>query len=232
VSAGPAGPRTLKAVAAGAVGCALALASSAAAHDRTGTARGYVSTVASIQPNVLGLGAFVVGGDDRLLLRNLSGKQILILGYDGEPYLRFTPRGVYENVRSPATYLNRVRFPNGPVPGHADPTAEPKWKLVAAGVSYGWHDHRIQWMHRTPPRAVAAAPRRPHKIFDWKVPGTAGGKRFAVAGFLGYTPPPVQPAEPPQNDGDPAWAVPAAAGLGALAVLALMYRGFRRRKPT
>ena len=88
----------------------------AAAHEQHGIGRGYVSTVAAIEPNVLGVSAFVVGGDDRLLLRNLSGRTIVVRGYDGEPYLRISPDGVDENTRSPATYLNRERFPRGPAP--------------------------------------------------------------------------------------------------------------------
>ena len=32
---------------------------------------------------------------------------MVVLGYDDEPYLRVGPRGVFENVKSPATYLNR-----------------------------------------------------------------------------------------------------------------------------
>jgi hypothetical protein len=203
----------------------------AAAHERHGVARGYVSTVATIEPHVLGLSAFVVGGDDRLLLRNLSGRVIVIRGYDGEPYLRFSPGGVDENVRSPATYLNRVRFPRRPAPAVADPSATPTWRRVAGGSTYAWHDHRIQWMQGTPPRLVAAAPERPHKIFDWRVPGTADGKPFAVVGFLGYAPPPAQPAEREDDgDSDSPWVLPAAAAAGALALVALLFDAIRRRR--
>jgi hypothetical protein len=145
--------------------------------------------VAAIQPTVLGLSAFVIGGDDRLLLRNLSGRTIVVLGYDGEPYLRFSPRGVEENERSPATYLNRTRFPRSRAPSTADSTAAPRWRRVADGRSYCWHEQRIHWMRRSPPRAVAEAPDRSHHIFDWRVRAPADGRRFAVTGFLGYSPP-------------------------------------------
>jgi len=214
-----------------AVAGTLALAVAARAHERHGVAKGYVSTVATIQPNVLGLSAFVVGGDDRLLLRNLTDQVIVIRGYEGEPYLRFTPGGVFQNVRSPAAYLNRVRLPRRPAPASADPTAPPQWRRVSGGRTYQWHDHRIQWMQPEPPPVVAAAPRRPHRIFDWTVPGTADGKRFAVVGFLGYAPvvqPPPAQAEP--GGGDPAWVVPAAIAGGALALAALVLDVMRRRK--
>ena len=207
------------------------LGPSASAHERHGVARGYVSTVAAIQPNVLGLSAFVVGGDDRLLLRNLTQQVIVVEGYEGEPYLRFSPQGVFANTRSPATYLNRFRFPRNPAPASADPAAPPRWRRVSTGRTYQWHDHRTQWMRGEPPPVVAAAPRRPHHVFDWRVPGTADGKRFAITGFLGYSPPAADPiATPPPStdDGDPSWAVPVAVAGGMLALLALLYR-FRRK---
>jgi hypothetical protein len=43
-------------------------------------------------------------------LENNTGKPILVPGYDGEPYLRFTADAVYRNERSPATYLNEDRY--------------------------------------------------------------------------------------------------------------------------
>lgn len=206
------------------------LAAPAAAHERDGVARGFVSTVAAVQPNVLGLSAFVVGGDDRLLLRNLSRQVIVIHGYDGEPYLRFSPQGVFQNVRSPATYLNRVRLPRRPPPPIADPGAAPEWRRVSSGSTYQWHDHRIQWMQAEPPPVVASAPRRPHRIFDWRVPGTADGKPFAVTGFLGYAPTAQSPGTADPTDGTPGWVVPAAVVGGALALGLLFLDGFRRRR--
>ena len=42
---------------------------------------------------------------------------------------------VYENVRSPATYLSRVRDPaKASVPASADPKAAPRWRKVAAAA--------------------------------------------------------------------------------------------------
>src|SRR5688572_17371795 len=88
----------------------LLLAPAAASHGPAG-GQGYVSTVAGLEPNVLGVQVAVLGGDDRLRLANYSGKTIVVLGYDGEPFLRFAEDGVFENVRSPATYLSRERDP-------------------------------------------------------------------------------------------------------------------------
>ncbi len=201
---------------------ALALAAQALAH-RGSAGRGYVSTVAGLVPNVLGVNASVVGGDDRLRLSNYSGKTIVILGYAGEPYLRFDDSGVYENIRSPAARLNRYRYPSQLTPGTADPEAAPRWRLVARGLSFAWHDHRIHWVPREPPASVRKSPRKTHLIFNWRVPGRAGGKRFAITGFLGYVPPPAS------DGGAPGWliALLVAAGLVALALGLLLGRMVR-----
>jgi hypothetical protein len=205
---------------------ALAPAGAADAHRRTG-GRGYVSTVAGVIPNVLGLSVSVVGGDDRLRLGNYSGKTIMILGYEREPYLRFEASGVYENVRSPAAYLNRFRYPPPLEPGTADPEAAPRWRRVGRGLSFDWHDHRIHWTARTAPASVRRDPAHPHLILRWRVPGRADGKPFAITGFLGYVPPAAA-----KDGGRRSWLIPAVAALlGALA-LALGLAWVLRRGPT
>src|SRR5436190_2144403 len=168
---------------------AIAASSPGPADAHGGSAlRGYVSTVSSVQPNVLGLNVAVLGGDDRLRISNYSGKTIMILGYQREPYLRFDTSGVWANTRSPAAHLNRFRLPHGLKPGIAHPTAPPRWRLVAHGVTYEWHDHRIHWTRRKPPRGVREHPDRVQKIFEWRVPGRAAGRSFVITGFLGYSP--------------------------------------------
>jgi hypothetical protein len=171
--------------------------------------------------------ASVVGGDDRLHLSNYSGKTIVILGYDGEPYLRFTRAGVYENTRSPATYLNRFRYPPPLHPGTADPGATPRWRRVSRGLSFNWHDHRIHWAARTPPAVVRQSPDKTHLIFNWRVPGRADGKPIAITGFLGYVPPSRT------KESGRGWVTPALAALGvafALGLALVLLRG-RRRGP-
>jgi hypothetical protein len=203
----------------------LALAPFAAAH-RGLHVEGYTSTLAGLEPNVLGVLVNVVGGDDRLRLSNYSRKTVLVFGYRGEPYLRFTKNGVYENFRSPNAYLDRYRYPPDEAPPGADATAAPQWTKVADGQTFEWHDHRIHWPRREPPPAVQNDPDRVHLIKNWSVPARAGGTRFAIKGFLGYTP------TPKSDDGDD-WLVPALAGAGAAAVAAtagmLWARRARRR---
>lgn len=167
----------------------LAAVSSASAHPRTGTARGYTSTVKEIRPSARDVEARVLGGDDRLEVTNRGRRELVVIGYDGEPFVRIDARGVYENVRSPATYQSRDRFALVTVPSTADPNAPPEWKKVADGDSYDWHDHRIHWMSGLDAPVIVDATDRRHHIFNWQVPGTVDGARFTIVGSLDWAPP-------------------------------------------
>jgi len=105
---------------------AVVLAPAAAGHPRAkGYARGFHSKVVAVRPEVPGLDVRVVGGDDRLRLENRSATEVVVLGYDGEPYLRIGRNAAFHNLRSPASYLNRDRFARVSVPLRADPGARP-----------------------------------------------------------------------------------------------------------
>ncbi|HET6834705.1 MAG TPA: hypothetical protein VFH30_12600 [Acidimicrobiales bacterium] len=107
----------------------------------------YRSRVDAIEPAADGVGAEVVGGDAFLELTVDRSHEVVVTGYQGEPYLRFRPDGtVQRNRRSPATYVNDSRDAVAQVPASADPEADPDWETVADGGAYAWHDHRIHWM--------------------------------------------------------------------------------------
>ena len=146
---------------------ALALPAAALAHGEGGRATGFTSTVERVTPETQGLELRVLDGDDRLFLRNETGREVIVLGYDEEPYLRFVDGAVYRNVRSPAVYLNADRYALGEVPESADPDAAPVWRRVAEGTAYEWHDHRIQWMSTIAPDEVRADPDSARHVFDW-----------------------------------------------------------------
>jgi hypothetical protein len=199
--------------AAAAAAVALVLAGAAAAHGPTATRGGYISHISALEPGVLGVLVNVIGTDDWLRLSNYSGKEVVILGYQGEPYLRFERKGgVFQNVRSPAVYVNRFRDMRGIPPATADPNAEPTWRKIADGASYRWRDHRIYWVRSEPPPGVQANPDQIQHVFSWRVPGHADGKRFAITGILGYA--------PPLGDGDGGrdWTWPIFAAGTALAI--------------
>jgi hypothetical protein len=175
---------------------ALVACPAAAAHG-DGAARGYTSSVQAITPRLDGLTVQVLQGDDQLHLRNDTGRELVIEGYDGEPYLRFDAGGgVYRNANSPASYLNEERFGAVDVPASASKTATPRWERVARGSAFEWHDHRIHWMSTIDPPKVRQAKDQPHHVFDWNVPGRVAGEPLAIRGTLDYQPPPKSSFNP------------------------------------
>jgi hypothetical protein len=153
--------------------------------------------VTAVEPALEGLTVRVLDGDDQLQVRNDTGSELVFLGYDDEPYLRFAADGgVFRNANSPATYLNEERYGDVDVPSGAGKDADPEWELVRSGRTYSWHDHRIHWMSTIDPPKVREAKGEPHHVFDWTVPGTIDGEELAIRGSLDYEPPPASSFDP------------------------------------
>ncbi len=157
----------------------------AAAHG--GGSPTYQSVIQRVTP-ADGFSVTVVDRDDRLQLTRTGAGEVIVFGYEKEPYLRFADGGVFRNERSPATYLNDDRLGNVTVPATADPKAEPEWKKVSVGSTYEWHDHRIHWMGTEPPPAVQRNGGQAQKVFDWSVPIAVAGTAGAIDGRLDYKP--------------------------------------------
>lgn len=176
-------------------------ASPALAHGGGGStdATNYRSTVDGIRgpdadapvPAIDGLTWRVLAGDALLEAENRTGEELLVPGYQDEPYLRFAADGVWQNRRSPATYLNSDRYAAVELPAEVDVDAAPDWARVAGGSRYAWHDHRIHYMAAVPPPQVAADPGREQAVFEsWEVPFTLDGEQHAVVGQLDWVPGP------------------------------------------
>lgn len=163
--------------------CALWTAPPARAADAA-----VVSTLEGVQPPASGLELEVVGGDRFLVLTNGTGKQVVVKGYDDEPYLRFLPNRVVEvNSRSPSKYANEDRYALRPVPPQANSDATPRWQTVSRDGSYRWFDHRIHLMEKgTPPQVTDEGKRT--RIFNWDVPMTVGGQDVKAVGTLDWVP--------------------------------------------
>jgi hypothetical protein len=181
------------AFAVGVVGVATLLitAAPASAHGVGGVQpRNYRTTLLRVEPAIVGVHLEVVDLGDNLQLSNDTGRDVVVRGYDDEPYLRVGPRGVFENTRSPATYLNRSRIPTSKPPKSADPAATPVWRKVSSGTTATWHDHRAHWMGSDDPPVVQHAPSSRHVIDRWTVELRTGGRLIRASGELVYVPPP------------------------------------------
>lgn len=146
----------------------------------------YRSTIESIEPAPEGVEVRVVGGDSFLEVAVDEGHEVLVPGYEGEPYLRFLADGTVErNRNSPASYLNDSRQGDVEVPASAGKDAEPRWERVAGGGAYAWHDHAIHWMGDGAPPGKGPG----DVIQDWTVDLTVDGTPTAVSGRLVWADP-------------------------------------------
>ncbi len=155
------------------------------------TASNYRTTVLSVSPAVPGLEVRAVEGGNQLQLTNRSGQEVIVLGYELEPYLRIGPNGVEENRRSPATFSNRSATAPRQVPAGFDPRAEPDWRRVSGGRVALWHDHRAHWSGQADPDVVRQAPGRRHVVQpNWQVPIKIGDRTVLASGNIVWIPGP------------------------------------------
>ncbi|MEV6299648.1 hypothetical protein AB0M02_09615 [Actinoplanes sp. NPDC051861] len=194
-------------------GAILAPATPAFAHtgDTDGVSS-YRVMVTGLSTPADGLSVRVVEGGARLELRNDTGRAIEVLGYSGEPYLEIRPDGTYQNVSSPAAYVNETLNGDTPLPAGADPTLAPSWRKISSGTTARWHDQRTQWREAGLPAQAAAEPGREHRISEWVVPLRDQTRTFEIQGTLDYEPAPRE------------WAWWAGAALLGVAVALLAQR--------
>jgi hypothetical protein len=132
----------------------------------------YRTTITSIEPATDAIDVDVVGGDAFLRIAVAPGHEVIILGYDAEPYLRILADGVIEqNRRSFATYYNEERYGRTDVPDIVDNDAEPDWEPVGVGGVWAWHDHRAHWMGNEPPIGLEPGESLPPQIVPIVVDG-------------------------------------------------------------
>ena len=182
------GPRTLK-IRTAKIGTALILAAMMVAStappakaDAPGPTN-YRTDIVSVEPANAPIKVQMIGGDAFLSLEQLEPVEIIVLGYQAEPYLRFDPDGtVYENRRSPAVWLNQERYGSEEPPSFASADAHPEWFEVANNGRYAWHDHRSHWMNSQPPPSAEPG----DQVLEATVPIRVDGQpvTITVASFL------------------------------------------------
>ncbi len=146
----------------------------------------FLSEIEGVQPALDGIQLEMLNRDDRIELVNNSGEDVVIMGYDGEPYARIKADGSVEvNTNSKAYYLNEDRFAAVEVPKTLP--SEPKWKALSKSSRFEWHDHRAHYMGKGRPPQVKDPGKR-QKVFDWEVPVQAGNRTAAITGTLFWTP--------------------------------------------
>src|ERR1700760_3119439 len=105
------------------------------------------SYLARVRQVPAGVTVKVIDGDQRLWMRVDPRRTVVVLDYQGAPYLRFSRAGVEANEASAMYYLNQV--PPQTPPLHTGPGVRPRWSRVSAGHSYSWHDGRLHALATT-----------------------------------------------------------------------------------
>ena len=154
----------------------LLIAPATAAADPAGPTD-YESEIVAVVPPLDTVELSIAGGDSFVVVDVERGTEVVVIGNQGEHYLRIDPDGqVWENRRSPDTYANVERYGIGSLPPQADASAEPEWRRVGSGGTWAWHDHRAHRMDPFPPLNVE----RGEVVLDAVVPLLVDGTEVDV----------------------------------------------------
>jgi hypothetical protein len=176
----------------------VASAAPASAHTIGGVqATNYYSQITGVTPPVPGLTLKIRDLGRRIQLFNKTDSDVVVLGYQGEPYLRIGPSGVFENRRSPSLYQNKVTTGSASalvtLPPEADPNAAPDWHRRGGGDSVSWRDHRTRWEGADPPGVAANPGQAQVVVARWTISLLAGSSQqpVTVAGRISWIPGPA-----------------------------------------
>jgi hypothetical protein len=123
------------------------LAAPGTAHADAAGPTDYRTEITAVTPATRSIRLSIEGGDSFVRVVAEHGVEVVVLGYDGEPYVMIDADGdVYENVRSFAAYYNDTRYGTSEIPATVDNAADPEWAQVGSGGAWAWHDHRAHWM--------------------------------------------------------------------------------------
>ena len=192
------------------IGAAAAIVFATPAYADSAGPTDYRSAVVSVSPATSAVAIEVVGGDAFVRIVVRQGHEVIVSGYDGEPYLRITADGVVQQNRySYATYYNEDRWGRTEIPSLVDNDAPPAWDTVGTGGTWAWHDHRSHWMSPEPPIGLRPGQSLPPQT----IPLTVDGKPVSVVVVATL-----------QSSPSP-WPMVAAIAFGALFAIVLVRRG-------
>lgn len=155
----------------------------AQAHDGRHDFEILLSGIAPIEAGA-GIELRVLDYDERIELTNRSGKTVIVLGYEGEPYARIESTGpVQLNLHSPSLAPSNDRWGRTPPSGRQDAEAPPHWVRVADGGRWAWFDRRSHYRGPGRPAAVEDPARR-LKLWDFAVPLRIDGQPARIEGTL------------------------------------------------
>lgn len=149
----------------------------------------YQTEVVSITPPDAPISVRIIGGDSFIEVTQTADVEIEVLGYQGEPYIRFDADGtVVENRRSPTFWQNLERYGDAFVPSSVDASLPPQWRRATQTKRWSWHDHRAHWMNKQPPLGVQPG----DQVLDSTIPLIIDGRAASIRVESFYLPrPPI-----------------------------------------
>lgn len=164
----------------------LFLLPAAPAGAHTDSSHLFESTPKEITPARLaeGIEFEMLDYDARLRLKNGGDREVIVMGYEGEPYAKLAPDGtVYLNTLSPAFFLNQDRFATTPVEESADPKAPPRWEKQSDDGTLTWFDRRSHSLTEEMPDVVED-PASTQAVRDYRIPLKVDGEPAELSGTL------------------------------------------------
>ena len=110
-----------------------------------------------------------------LLLKAPSGKDVVVQGGDGLPFLRFHQGTVLANSASRSWRDDRA--------ARAEPTTATGWVRAGSGSTFSWLEPRLRYPRDTPPD-----PTRRAVVQRWTIPVTVAGTSSAIEGTVTWVP--------------------------------------------
>lgn len=119
------------------------------------------SRVVEISPKTSEFFARTIENGQRIEIIRKTKNDLIVLGVDLEPYLKFSNSGVFVNKKSATRIINKstnntsnaISYGEEFKETSSDPNAPPVWQKVSSKQSYIFHDHRAHYMGNTPDRS-------------------------------------------------------------------------------
>lgn len=139
-----------------------------------------MSVIESVTPALPdGVEVDIVGSDTFVRVRSV-GHDVMITGYENEPYMHITTTGdVFVNDGSQTTLINDNRYGNVDTSKFGE-SPNPVWRKIGTDGTAMWHDHRVHWMSLKRPAPIDTI----GTVVSWKVPFSVDGVATAVSGTL------------------------------------------------
>jgi hypothetical protein len=149
----------------------------AAAHADgpvTPVATDYLARVTSAPT---GMQAKVADGYLTLWVKAAPTAHVIVKDFQGAPWVKLTPAGVWVNHDSASYYLSQIPLPETPPKG-LTATTPPHWLKVSSGHSYAWREGRMHAL------ADIALPPGQTYAGRWRIPVTVNGHAGTIVGGL------------------------------------------------